>query len=287
MSGSINVIELQSGSLSLALRPALGGCIAGLWQHGVPVLRSTDADALTSSRASGCYPLLPYSNRIANRRFSWLGQAHTTQQNFDENPHSVHGVGWQRAWQVASQTEGEAVLSLSHAGDADWPFAFEAQQRFTLTPNGLEIELTFTNAAPHAVPAGLGWHPYFPKRQRSRLHIELTHRWDSDPETELPTRKLAQPGIDADIAQLSYDNCFEGWRGAARIRDESLSLKLTSSLPYLVVFTPQAKPYYCVEPVSHVNNAINMADPLANGLRSIEPGQSTSAWMKLEIADVH
>jgi len=287
MSGSINVIELQSGSLSLALRPDLGGCIAGLWQHGVPVLRSTDADALTSSRTSGCYPLLPYSNRIANRRFSWAGQAYTTQQNFDENPHSVHGVGWQRAWQVASQSDSEAALSLSHAGDADWPFAFEAQQRFTLTPNGLGIELTFTNTAGHAVPAGLGWHPYFPKRQRSRLHIELTHRWDSDPETELPTRKLAQPGIDADVAQLSYDNCFEGWRGAARIRDESLSLKLTSSLPYLVVFTPQAKPYYCVEPVSHVNNAINMADPLANGLRSIEPGQSTSAWMKLEIADVH
>jgi aldose 1-epimerase len=95
---------------------------------------------------------------------------------------------------------------------------------------------------------------------------------------------VPQPGIDNDVAHLAFDNCFEGWRGAARLRDEKLSLKLTSSLPYLVVFTPDTKPYYCVEPVSHVSNAIHMADPAAHGLRSVAPHTTFDAWMKLEVS---
>jgi aldose 1-epimerase len=287
MSATSPAIELRAAALTLALRPDLGGCIAGLWHGALPVLRSPDASALESARLSGCYPLLPYSNRIAYRRFQWLGQQHTTQPNFDDNPHSVHGVGWMHAWSVVSRSDHEAVLALVHAGDADWPFAFEAQQRFTLSDGVLEVALAYTNTAGSAAPVGLGWHPYFPKRARSRLHIEISDRWESDAATQLPTRKVAQQGIDADVAHLQYDHCFEGWSGPAHIRDEALALKLSSPLRYLVVFTPQERPYYCVEPVSHVNNAINMADPSSHGLRSVASGETTTAQMKLEIAGVH
>jgi aldose 1-epimerase len=275
-------LELRAGELRLAVRPDLGACIAGLWRAGLPVLRSTEAAALTGSRLSGCYPLAPYSNRLGYRRFRWQGRDYTTQPNFDDNPHSVHGVAWQRPWAVVDSGVAAAQLRYGHAADAHWPFAFELDQHFELSEAALEVRLRFTNLAAHAQPAGLGWHPYFPKRGRSRLHIELAERWDNDA-TGLPVRRVAQPGIDADIAHLEFDNCFEGWRGAARIRDEKLSLRLTSSLPYLVVFTPQSKPYYCVEPVSHVSNAIHMADPLAHGLASVEPGQTLQAWMRLEV----
>ena len=142
--------------------------------------------------------------------------------------------------------------------------------------------MVFTNTAAHAQPVGLGWHPYFAKRSRSRLHIELTDRWESDA-SGLPTRRVPQPGIDGDVAHLAFDHCFEGWKGAARIRDDKLSMRLTSSLPYLVVFTPGGKPYYCVEPVSHVSNAIHMAEPAVHGLRSVAAGETFDAWMKLAI----
>ncbi|MBA4178708.1 MAG: aldose 1-epimerase [Leptothrix sp. (in: Bacteria)] len=276
-------LELRAGELRLALRPDLGGSIAGLWLADVPVLRSTEAADLGSSRLSGCYPLAPYANRLGYRRFRWQGHDHSTAANFDDNPHSVHGVAWQRPWTVLSSSANEAELSYAHEPDAHWPFAFEARQRFVLTPDALEVHLAFTNRAAQSQPVGLGWHPYFPKRPRSRLHIELSERWDNDA-SGLPTRRVPQPGIDADLTHLAFDNCFEGWRGPARIRDEKLSLRLSSSLPYLVVFTPDTKPYYCVEPVSHVSNAIHMSDPAAHGLRAVEPQATLDAWMKLEIA---
>ena len=280
-----NLLELRAGELRLALRPDLGGSIAGLWLGELPVLRSSEPGELASSRASACYPLAPYSNRLGYRRFRWAGADHTTASNFDDNPHSVHGVAWQRPWQAASQGASEAELQLVHQPDAHWPFPFELRQRFVLTPGALEVHLVFKNTGTQPQPVGLGWHPYFPKRPRSRLHIELTDRWESDA-SGLPTRRVPQPGIDADVSHLAFDHCFEGWRGQARIRDEKMSLRLSSSLPYLVVFTPDTKPYYCVEPVSHVNNAIHMSDPAAHGLRSVAPGASFDAWMKLEIAGV-
>ena len=275
--------ELHAGALRLALRPDLGGCVAGLWHRDTPILRSTDPDLLTGSRPSACYPLLPYSNRLGYRKFRWKGHEHTTQPNFDANPHSLHGVGWQRPWEIVSSSVLEVVLRLRHKGDADWPFAFEASQYFTLTPQSMHVEMVFTNTAEIAQPVGLGWHPYFVKRARSRLHIELAERWDSDA-TQLPVRKVAQPGIDSDVSHLAFDNCFEGWAGPARIRDEKFSLQLRSSLSRLVVFTPQDRDYFCVEPVSHVSNAIHMADPAAHGLRSVAPGESCEASMTLEVA---
>ena len=277
------MFELHAGALRLALRPDLGGCIAGLWHGDTPVLRSVEPTALTASRTSACYPLLPYSNRLAYRKFRWKGRDYTTQANFDDNPHSVHGVGWLRRWEIVSSSGLEVVLRYRHEGDADWPFAFEAIQYFTLTPQSMSVQMVFTNSAEVAQPVGLGWHPYFPKRARSRLHIELSDRWDSDA-TQLPTRKVAQPGIDSDVSHLAFDNCFDGWSGPARIRDEKFSLQLSSSLDHLVVFTPQDRDYFCVEPVSHVSNAIHMADPAAHGLRSLAPGETFEAWMKLDIA---
>ena len=284
MTGSSTpMFELHAGALRLALRADLGGCIAGLWHGDTPVLRSVEPAALTASRMSACYPLLPYSNRLGYRKFRWKGRDYTTRPNFDDNPHSVHGVGWLRPWEIVSSSVLEVVLRYRHEGDADWPFAFEASQYFTLTPQSMSVQMVFTNTAEGSQPVGLGWHPYFPKRARSRLHIELSDRWDSDA-TQLPTRKVAQPGIDSDVSHLAFDNCFEGWTGPARIRDEKFSLQLSSSLDHLVVFTPQDKDYFCVEPVSHVSNAIHMADPAAHGLRTLASGETFEASMKLDIA---
>jgi aldose 1-epimerase len=284
MTGSSNKShELHAGPLRLAVRPDRGGSIAGLWHDTTPLMRSTEPAELATARLSSSFPLVPYSNRLGNRRFGWKGKQYTTAANFGDNPHSVHGVAWMHAWDVVSSNAAELVLGYAHVPDEHWPFAFEVKQRFSLTPEQLTVQFVFTNTADIAQPAGLGWHPYFPKRARSRLHIAVSDRWESDT-TQLPTGKVAQPGIDGDVANLDFDHCFEGWAGPAHIRDEKFSLQLTSSLPYLVVYTPHDKDYFCVEPVSHVSNAIQMTDPASHGLLTLEPGKATNAWMKLDVS---
>jgi aldose 1-epimerase len=111
--------------------------------------------------------------------------------------------------------------------------------------------------------------------------------WRADAEV-LPIERIAVPAdwnfsAGRRVDSVMLDNCFDGWRGAARIRDEKMSLQLTSSLDRLVVYTPQQRDYYCVEPVSHLSNAIHMADPLAHGLKSVAPSESAEAWMQLDV----
>jgi aldose 1-epimerase len=50
-----------------------------------------------------------------------------------------------------------------------------------------------------------------------------------------------------------------------------------------VVYTPPDSDYFCIEPVSHVSNAIHMADPAAHGLVSLGAAETMDAWMKIEV----
>ena len=83
---------------------------------------------------------------------------------------------------------------------------------------------------------------------------------------------------------MRFDHCFDGWQGAALIRDEMFALQLSSNLRRLVVYTPADKAYFCVEPVSHVSDAIHSDDPAALGLRTLQPGERFEASMTLDIA---
>jgi len=277
------VVELRQGALRLALRPDCGGAAAGLWLDDLPVLRSSEPTALVNARDAALFALVPYSNRIGESQFQWRGRRYTTVANFEGEPHSLHGVGWQSAWQVLQRTPERVTLALTHPSDAHWPFAFHVEQVFELTPTALRVTLAATNIDARETPMGLGWHPYFVRRARSRVHLELTHRWDADA-SKLPLRRVAQSTLDADVAVLELDHCFDGWSGPARIRDERLSLRLSSSLSHAVVYTPREHDFFCVEPVSHVNNAIRSADPIAQGLVALASGETTEAWMQLEVA---
>jgi aldose 1-epimerase len=277
-------VELRSGRLRLALRPDIGGSIAGLWLGELPVLRSVEPAALVGPRQSACFALVPYSNRLGYKRLRWQGREYTTAANFgDDYPHSLHGSAWQQPWRVLASDAHSAELMFTQRSDAHWPFAFDVTQSFELEDDALTLRLAFTNIDARTQPVGLGWHPYFPKRTQSRLHVECSARWESDAATHLPTRRVAQPGIDGAVRHLDFDHCFEGWRGAARVRDEALAVSITSSLPYLVVYTPPAHDYFCVEPVGHVSNAIHMADPAAHGLVAVGAAETLEAWMRIEV----
>ena len=59
-----------------------------------------------------------------------------------------------------------------------------------------------------------------------------------------------------------------------------------SSLSRLVVQTPPEDGHFSVQPVSHVSNAIHMADPLAHGIVALASGATMEASMRLDIAVV-
>ena len=283
------MIELQAGQLRCELHPSLGGAIAGFWLDGQPVLRSTPAAELKSSRLAGAYPLVPFSNRIGHASLVWQGTQHPLLRNNGDEPHAIHGVGWQRAWQVLDSDATSAMLAYEHRPDAAWPFAFDCSHTLRLTPHGLEMVLAMTNQSSQPAPAGLGWHPYFVKRPGSRISLRADSRWEMGPD-KLPTQRAPSDGIDSVCTALDVDHCYDGWDGTVHLRDAMMQSRVRSDLTRVVVFTNGARDYVAIEPVSHVNNAVHLfasgaaAEQL--GLRVLQPGESMVAQMAIEVEAV-
>ena len=270
------------------IAPAMGACIAGLWFDDVPVLRSPGASALTSVRQSGSYPLVPFSNRIGQATLQWNGTSHPLVKNFGDEPHAIHGVGWQRPWAVLDADDRFALLSYQHKPDASWPFAFDTSQAFRLTANELEVTLSITNQSTSPTPVGLGWHPYFVKRAHSHIAFEAAGRWEMDA-LKLPTHRATTSGLDVDCVALDVDHCFDGWNGVVHLRDELLHTRLSSKLSRLVVFTNATRDFVAIEPVSHINNAISLmerkvATAEALGVSVLLPGESLSTDMTIHVS---
>ncbi len=281
-----STVQLASGPLRCELRTDLGASIAGLWCAGVPVLRSVSARSLTDVRQSGCYPLVPFSNRIAHATLLWNGTSHPLVRNLAPEPHAIHGVGWLRPWQLLDASDTFALMAFEHRPDASWPFAFDCSQAVRLGPDALEITLSATNQSDQPAPFGLGWHPYFVKRPDSHVRLRAAGRWEMGAD-KLPTHRTDNAGLDQACASLSVDHCFDRWHGAAELQDARLAVRITSSLDHVVVYTDERQDFIAIEPVSHVNNALDMAHGDMQrltelGVRVLQPGQTLSASMRIE-----
>ena len=280
-------ISLLAGHFRCDIEPDLGACIAGLWMGGKAVLRSPPSGQIKTARESGSYPLVPFSNRIGHATLTWNGTSHPLVKNFGNEPHAIHGVGWQRPWEVLEAGAAFAMLSYEHKPDASWPFAFDTSQAFRLTPDELEVTLSITNQSKTSTPVGLGWHPFFVKRPGSRVRFAATGYWEMDA-TKLPTHRTRSSGLQVDCAFLEVDHCFEGWNGQLQLQDDTFHTTLSSKLERLVVYTNPRQDCIAIEPVSHVNNALGLvargvASAEALGVRVLQPGESMSAEMTIQV----
>ena len=92
------------------------------------------------------------------------------------------------------------------------------------------------------------------------------------------------------VGSTALDNCFADWRGRADISwalpGPVLSIEATALFRHLVVFTPPGADFFCVEPVSHMNNALNHMEIADHGMHILEPGQSLQGEIRFRILDL-
>ena len=292
----MDLITLRAGGAGLALAPSTGGSVVRYWIDRGPtsldLLRPSVTPRPTDPFESAAFALVPYSNRIRAGRFSFQGRGVRLPLNRPPERHSIHGLGWPMAWRPLDVREHEATLEFRHDAGV-WPWAFRATQHFGLEPSRLTVALALTNESDSAMPAGLGWHPYFPRTPRTKLTADVQAMWLTDDEV-MPTT-LAAPKPEADLSRgalvdaVALDNCFVGWRRRAVIEwpEANTRLVMTADAPldFLVVYTPRGRPYFCAEPVSHVTDAFNLAAAGRSdtGTRSLEPGETLRAVVTLSV----
>src|SRR6185503_16826417 len=187
-------LSLRAGRLAVELAPQAGGSIARFRHGDVDLLRPMTEEAMASGRGNdaACYPLVPFSNRIANGHLVFDGQEFKLEQNWPSVRHPMHGEGWARAWDVASHDGRSAGLVHEHDAKKGWPFRYRAQLWFRIDEVGLSVNMAIENLERRAAPAGMGLHPFFTRDADSELKFRAAAVWLGD-EDVLPTRRVAVP----------------------------------------------------------------------------------------------
>lgn len=283
-------ITLSAGPMRAVVAPALGAAILSLTRDGVPLLRPTPDEAVERGevRRTGCYPMLPFANRIAAGRFLFAGRWHQLRPNVSDMPHALHGIGWQRPWEVVAQGDDFLSLCLVHRpdGDGDWPYAFTAGIDYRLTSAGLDIAMRLTNDQPGMAPAGMGLHPLFNRHAGTMLRFAALSHWRPGPDG-LPIGVSMPPNPDFRhgrlLDQTLLDGDFPGWAGIAHLTGSApgllISLRADRLFGTLRVFTPLGRDFLGVEPVTHGANALNQ--PELPPMAILAPGAVLSGMISI------
>ncbi|AQV98263.1 aldose epimerase [Cupriavidus necator] len=299
------VHTLRSGPLTLRFAPAAGGRIVALesfdahsgrqrdWLVPMPAQALRDGFDAHAWPKAGCYPLLPFSNRIRNAAFSWGGRDIRLVPHPGQ-PHAMHGLAHARPWQLDSLASTRAALSLRHVpAGLDWPWPFTATQELELTPEGLSALMTLRNDGNCPMPAGAGFHPFFPRPPGLRVQFSASHLWPADAGSVAIGRRDIAPEEDyrspRALPPTEWSGYYSGWQREARLLmpdGHGLVMRAGMPLEHLVVYAPAGRDFCCIEPVSHVADAINLHQRgfPDTGFQQIEPGTTLRFAMQLQIA---
>jgi aldose 1-epimerase len=296
-------LPLAAGAARAELAPEVGGAIARFTFDGTDVLRPTSPGARAGGEVRGhaCYPLVPYSNRIANAHLVVAGRDHELGRNFGDHPHAVHGVGWQRPWRVLARDADWALLTLEHtatgAGARAWPWPFRATQWLGLSAGRggatLGAKLTLANTGEAPFPFGLGFHPYFPRTATTALRFDAAAFWENDA-AQLPIRRVPVPvdrhtGLLQGRRETMIDHVFTDWSGAATLSDRNrpfdVEIAADRATTFLVVYAPPDRGFVAVEPATHMTDAFNRAErgETGTGTRILAAGEAFSCTMRISV----
>ncbi len=241
------LVTIGHGALQVTIAPYAGGRVAQIRHAGVDHLVDHDA-AGKAAIAWGCYPMVPWAGRLREGRFRFDGRDHAVPVNL--GAHAIHGVGFTMPWRVQACTPTRMELVLALPDDERWPFGGTAHQ--TIEASGARLDLTLSlHAGAQAMPAALGWHPWFRKPTRVDFRPDSVYPRDA---SGLATLPLASP------PPRPWDDCFLH-RGPIALDIDGQRLQLESDCRHWVVYDepPTAT---CIEPQSGPPDAFNI-EPFA------------------------
>ncbi|MFT3820826.1 MAG: hypothetical protein QM750_24935 [Rubrivivax sp.] len=290
-----SIIELRCGKARARIAPALGGRITacslvgsdGQVREVLHPYPESHHD-LTRWAKGGIYPLLPYSGRIADAQLQHAGRSYSLVAHPAARPHTLHGPAHRRAWSVQGGSEDEVRLRLQVPADEDWPWPLSARLSVRLAEHRLRLEVELMNPGSEPMPAGIGCHPYIASAAFTTLQFTAAREWflALDGRTQ-GHGTVASPRFDVPTAvgDQGFTRLFAGWAGTVTLECGASRLTVTASrnLDHLVVHRLPGGPFTCIEPVSHVSDAFNLAARgfSGTGTRYLEPGEQMHGWMAL------
>jgi len=283
-------VTLSKGEMLLEIDPCAGGAVSALRHRDLNILRPGPeriGPAFDPVKYAA-FPMVPFVGRIHNGAFECNDAAIELPANLPPEPHAIHGHGWRAAWKLDSETKDSASLVYDHISDA-WPWDYTARQDFKLDDSEMTVRLSITNKGTTNMPAGLGWHPYFP-RENAILTLPAMQEWVPDDETGDNVPRPIQNGLclatGKPVEALNLDTTFSVHEPAISMTWPTHAVRMASDpvFTHATIYVPPGADYFCAEPITHAPNAVNSALPASEtGLKCLAPGETLIGSIVLSV----
>lgn len=246
--------------------------------------------------SAGCFIMAPFANRILGGRFNLAGQEIIFPMNRPEAGMACHGLARDLRWSIKEQRTDSVALNCLYAED-DYPWRFSMAMSVTLADEGISIGLELRNLGRELLPFGFGLHPYFPRRQQTSVTFSSTGAYSKD-SWGLPCEPLVEPagivsGMPTELENcIGIDTCFLNWQPSVAYIDwpnenARMSLSAAGAFRHLHLFVPENRDVFCIEPVSHLPDAINRSflDPSAS-MHVLSRDEALAATLQLQMSSI-
>lgn len=277
------VVALGDDHIALEILPDVGGRIHRLRHDGRDLIR-TPSDVrrhLDDPWFWGSYPMAPWCNRVEPGRSSLAGHELDLPVNFRDGT-SIHGQVAQAAWQHVE----DGTFRVRAGGDG-WPWPYEVEQRFAVEGDVLRLDLDLTNLGDDAMPAGIGFHPWWVKPLEVAFAAQRVHRSNlaTDPEPvpvdgpwDRRWLSVMPADLDATWVDIGEPPIRLAWPEA------NLAATITFDAPtrFVTAASPTEIDAVAVEPQTHAPAAIRrLRNGEPGGLRLLDPGETLALAVRI------
>ena len=261
---------------------SLGARITSLTYKGTEITRS----ASESLQGFNGMVLAPWPNRIPSGAWRLGGHTYQLEVNEPQRNNALHGFALKTRFEVLEHLENQITLKALLTEPTGYPFNMQLTLTYKLNETGFSCNFVATNESDSPAPFGIGFHPYFPVDDQTRISIPA--------KTKIVTNDQMIPiGIEPSKKQSFYfgeadfDDCFtdperEGDKAVVKIESKSQTLTLwqDEAFDFVMVYTTNefeavtgSNKAIAIEAQSCAANAFNTSPPL------LAPGESfTGNW---------
>jgi aldose 1-epimerase len=271
-------VRLTAGDVFAEVDPAAGGRLSSLVVAGRERLISeANQSAFLPAITWGSFAMLPWVGRLRDGRLSWCGT--TVQLPRSLGAHAIHGLTFDRAWDVLSADDRSVELGCRLGSAVGWPWDGDVRQSIVLGQASLELRIEVRAGEP--MPVAVGWHPWFRRWGDEPISVAVPAEAVLETTADLiptgaitPVTELTDLREATDLRDRRLDHTYVGVEGACVVAwtDLELSIEASPLRSVVVHSTPTA---VCVEPQTAWPDAIRLdAEGVDTGLVGLSAGES-------------
>lgn len=287
------MLFLKCGDYNATIEPKNGGLVSSLRWRDIDLLYSPIARPQSSNGIHfyGCWPLVPFANRAFEGMLRFNGK--DIQLPLNDINSTMHGFGWQNAWEVETQT-AISIIMTHESGTGFAPYNYKATQTIELNEQGALFLLDVQNLGETALPYGIGFHPWFNCDERTRLSAKAEAIMDLGAGYRPVGKTVLNEVIDFSQAKLVKTGQeiainYLGWDGVAKLDypdSHSIMIEASDTLRAPVFWTPINADFICFEPQSHASGAVSeLVAQIHAPLTMLKPNETLKGWMKIGATD--